>query len=65
MPPKRISIENQKWQRKEKADALMKSMQGSMDRFLVKPVNLNESDRSSDQFDDTNGIWEGNKWWEC
>uniref|UniRef100_A0A0D3E180 DUF4371 domain-containing protein n=1 Tax=Brassica oleracea var. oleracea TaxID=109376 RepID=A0A0D3E180_BRAOL len=53
MPPKRIYLSRaQKRQRKEKSDALMRSIQGSMDRFLVQPANLNESDRSSDEFDD-------------
>lgn len=53
MPPKRIYLSRaQKRQRKEKADALMRSIHGSMDRFIVQPANLNESDRSSDEFDD-------------
>ena len=53
MPPKRIYLSRaQKRQRKEKSDALMRSIQGSMDRFLVQPANLNESDRSNDEFDD-------------
>ncbi|XP_056864601.1 uncharacterized protein LOC108851191 [Raphanus sativus] len=54
MPPKRIYLSGaQKRQRKEKADALTRSMQGSMDRFLVQqPANLNESDRGNDDFDD-------------
>lgn len=53
MPPTRSCASGaKKRQKKDRVDALVKSMQGSMDRFLVKSANLNESGRSGDEFDD-------------
>ncbi|XP_013601244.1 PREDICTED: uncharacterized protein LOC106344520 [Brassica oleracea var. oleracea] len=47
-----VHQEPRKDKKKDRVDALVKSMQGSMDRFLVKSANLNESGRSGDEFDD-------------